>query len=104
MRPVLAAAVRVEVANYLAALLQVYVILIIAYILTQFFFGFGGRMPYNRYLTAGLGFLEQVVRPFLAIFRRFIPMIGPIDVSPIVGILLLQVVGGGLIIPAIRGY
>ncbi|MCW3010898.1 MAG: YggT family protein [Solirubrobacterales bacterium] len=103
MTTVLAAELRVEVGDFLAALLQVYVILIIAYILTQLFFGFGGRMPYNRYLSAVVGFLEQVVAPYLNIFRRFIPPIGPIDISPIVGILLLQILGG-LIVRIVRGY
>ncbi len=99
----LAAAINVEIGNFLEALIRVYVILIIAYILTQLFFGFGGRVPYNRALTAVLGFLEQAVAPFLNIFRRFIPPLGPIDISPIVGILLLQIVGG-LLVRLIRGY
>ena len=30
---------------------------------------------------------------FLAIFRRFIPAIGPLDLSPLVAILLLNIVG-----------
>lgn len=98
-----AAAINVEIANFLSALITVYVILIIAYILSQLFFGFGGRVPYNRAFTAVLGFLEQVVAPYLNIFRRFIPPLGPIDISPIVGILLLQL-GGGLIVRLIRGY
>jgi len=99
----LAAAINVEIANFLSALITVYVILIIAYILSQLFFGFGGRVPYNRAFTAVLGFLEQVVAPYLNIFRRFIPPLGPIDLSPIVGILLLQI-GGGLIVRLIRGF
>jgi uncharacterized protein YggT (Ycf19 family) len=99
---VLAASARVEVADFLAALIQVYLILIIAYILTQLFFGFGGRVPYNRAFTAVVGFLEQVVQPYLAIFRRFIPPLGPIDLSPIVGIILLQLVGG-LVVSLVRG-
>lgn len=103
MSIVLAAELRVEIGDFLASLLRVYVILIIAYILTQLFFGFGGRLPYNRYLTAVIGFLEQVVAPFLNIFRRFIPPIGPIDISPIVGILLLQIVGG-IVVRIVRGY
>ena len=97
-----AAAINVEVADFLQALIRVYVILIIAYILTQLFFGFGGRVPYNRYFTAVIGFLEQVVSPYLNFFRRFIPPLGPIDISPIVGILLLQIVGG-LLVRIIRG-
>lgn len=103
MTAVLAASLRVEVADFLAALIQVYVILIIAYILTQLFLNFGGRVPYSRALSAVLGFLEQVVAPFLNIFRRFIPPLGPIDLSPIVAILLLQIVGG-LLVRIIRGY
>lgn len=103
MSGLLAAAVNVEVANFLESLLRVYVILIIAYILTQLFFGFGGRVPYNRALTAVIGFLEQVVAPYLNLFRRFIPPLGPIDLSPIVGILLLQIVGG-ILVRVIRGY
>ena len=103
MSALLAAAVNVEIGNFLEALIRVYVILIIAYILTQLFFGFGGRVPYNRYLTAVIGFLEQVVAPYLNVFRRFIPPLGPIDISPIVGILLLQIVGG-LLVRIIRGY
>ncbi len=96
------ASARTEVADYLDALIGVYLVLIIAYILTQLFFGFGGRMPYNRYASAVLGFLEQVVAPYLNIFRRFIPQLGPIDLSPIVGIILLQVVGG-IVVDIVRG-
>lgn len=103
MSAVLAAAINVEIGNFLAALIQVYTLLIIAYILSQLFFGFGGRVPYNRAFSAVLGFLTQVVAPYLAIFRRFIPPLGPIDISPIVGILLLQFVGG-LLVRIIRGY
>jgi uncharacterized protein YggT (Ycf19 family) len=40
-----------------------------------------------------LGFLRDVCEPYLAIFRRFIPPIGPLDLSPLLGILLLQFVG-----------
>jgi len=104
MTTVLAAALRVEIASFLSALITVYVILIIAYILTQLFFGFGGRVPYNRAFSAVLGFLEQVVAAYLNFFRRFIPPIGPIDLSPLVGILLLQIVGNAILVPLIRGY
>lgn len=103
MTTVLAAELRVEIGNFLAALITVYTILIIAYILSQLFFGFGGRVPYNRAFSAVLGFLEQVVAPYLNIFRRFIPPLGPLDLSPLVGILLLQIVGG-LLVRLIRGY
>jgi uncharacterized protein YggT (Ycf19 family) len=95
MTAVLATA-RDEIANYVQAVFYVYTLLIIAYILSSLFFAFGGRVPYARWSSALLGFLRDVCEPYLAIFRRFIPPIGPLDLSPIVGILLLNIVGSVL--------
>jgi uncharacterized protein YggT (Ycf19 family) len=96
------ATVRESIANFLGALLLVYVILIFAYILTSLIFAFGGRIPYSSWSSAVLGFLRDVCEPYLGIFRRFIPPIGPIDVSPIIAILVLQI-GGNIIVNLIRG-
>ena len=93
---------RGEVADFLSALLRVYVILILIYIVVNLLFAFGARPPYSRTLDAVLGFLRDVCEPYLSIFRRFIPPLGPLDISPIVAILVLQIVGG-LIVSAIRG-
>ncbi|HYF24327.1 MAG TPA: YggT family protein [Baekduia sp.] len=91
-----------QVADFVAALILVYTLILIAYILTQLFFGFGGRVPYARWSSAILGFLRDVSEPYLAIFRRFIPPIGPLDLSPMVAILLLQIVGG-ILVGILRG-
>jgi YggT family protein len=96
------AGARESIAGFLSALLWVYVIIIIAYIITSLIFSFGGRIPYSRWSSAAIGFLRDVTEPYLGLFRRFIPPIGPVDVSPIVAILVLQIVGG-LLIGAIRG-
>lgn len=93
---------RGDVADFLSALLTVYVILILAYIVIQFFFAFGARPGYYRWLDTVLTFLRDVAEPYLRIFRRFIPPIGPIDISPIVAIIVLQVVGN-IIIGIVRG-
>ena len=90
---VVLATAREEIANYVQAVFYVYTLLIIAYILSSLFFAFGGRVPYARWSSAVLGFLRDVCEPYLAIFRRFIPPIGPLDLSPIVAILLLNIVG-----------
>jgi uncharacterized protein YggT (Ycf19 family) len=90
-----------DVADYLSTLITVYVLLIVVYIITTLIFSFGGRVPYNRWSNAILTFLRDVSEPYLRIFRRFIPPIGPLDISPIVAILVLQI-GGGLIVGAIR--
>ena len=91
-----------DVADYLATLINVYVLLIIAYIVTTLIFSFGGRVPYNRWTNAILSFLRDVSEPYLRIFRRFIPPIGPLDISPIVAILVLQLVGR-IVVNAIDG-
>ena len=96
------ATARESIADFLNALLIVYLILIFAYIVTSLIFSFGGRIPYSKWSSAILGFLRDVCEPYLGIFRRFIPPIGPVDVSPIVAILLLQIVGG-IIINLIHG-
>jgi YggT family protein len=88
------AAVRDDVAGYIRTLANVYILLIIAYILSSMFFAFGGRVPYARWSSAVLGFLRDVCEPYIAIFRRFIPPLGPFDLSPIIAIVLLRVVAG----------
>jgi YggT family protein len=102
MTAVTLATVRSDIAGYVGAVILVYTILIIAYILSSLFFAFGGRVPYSRWSSAILGFLRDVCEPYLGFFRRFIPPIGPLDLSPVVGILVLQIVGG-IVVSLIRG-
>ena len=99
---VVLATFRNDLANYVQAVFYVYTLLIIAYILSSLFFAFGGRVPYSRPINAVLGFLRDVCEPYLSIFRRFIPPLGPIDLSPIIAIILLRIVGG-VIAGLIRG-
>ena len=91
---VFAASARAEIADFLSALLTVYVIVIIAWIVIQFVFAMGVRVPYNRWANAVLDFLRDVSNPWLNLFRRLPLRIGPLDLSPIVAIIVLQVVGG----------
>jgi uncharacterized protein YggT (Ycf19 family) len=84
---------REDLSSYVRAVFYVYTILIIAYILSSLFFAFGGRVPYARWSSALLGFLRDVCEPYLSIFRRFIPPLGPVDLSPIIAIFVLNIVG-----------
>ena len=93
---VVLATFRQDLADYVQAVFYVYTLLIIAYILSSLFFAFGGRLPYARWSSAVLGFLRDVCEPYLSIFRRYIPAIGPLDLSPLIGIILLNVVGSVL--------
>lgn len=96
------AAVNDSIANFVEALIGVYVILIIAYIVVSLVQQFA-NIPYYRWLSAIFGFLRDVVEPYLSLFRRFIPPIGPLDISPIIAILVLQIVGLWIVVPLIRG-
>jgi YggT family protein len=87
------ATARDQIASFVDALVWVYSILIIAYIFTSMFFSVGGRIPYSRASRAILDFLRDVCEPYLSIFRRFIPPLGPLDLSPMVGIIVLVIVG-----------
>jgi YggT family protein len=98
---VFAASAREEIADFLSALLTVYVIVIVAWVVISFVFAMGVRMPYSRWSNAILDFLRDTANPWLNIFRRLPLRIGPLDLSPIVAIIVLQLVGG-IVIEIIR--
>ena len=92
---------RTNLADYVAALLLVYTVLIIANVVLSWVQQFR-PLPYSTPLRAVTGFIEESTNPFLNLFRRFIPRLGPLDISPIVAILVLSIVGG-LVVNLIRG-
>ena len=96
------ASTRSDIAGYVQTLAFVYTILIVAYILSSMFFQVGGRLPYNRALNAVMTFLRDVCEPLLRIFRRVIPPLGPLDLSPMVAIIVLNV-DGAIVANLIQG-
>jgi len=84
---------REEIADFVSALVTVYWVIIIAWIVASFVFALGARVPYSRPVNAVLDFLRDVSEPYLRLFRRLPLRIGPLDLSPIVAILVLRVVG-----------
>jgi YggT family protein len=101
MTLVFAADARTEIADLLASILLVYTIIIIAWIVASLVFSLGARIPYSRPVNAVLDFLRDVTEPYLRLFRRLPLRIGPLDLTPMVAIIALQIVGG-LIIAAVR--
>jgi len=84
-----------DVGNYVSALFVVYTILILLNILISFV----PRMPYHPWLRAVLDFITETTDPYLNIFRAIMrPLGGPggmaIDLSPMLAILVLGIVGG----------
>src|SRR3954469_5191945 len=99
---VVLATFREDLANYVYAVFVVYTLLIITYILSSLFFAFGGRLPYARWSSAVLGFLRDVCDPYLGFFRRFIPPLGPLDLSPVIAIVVLNI-ARSLVVRLIQG-
>jgi YggT family protein len=99
---VVAASVRFDIAKYVSALFEVYIVLIFAYILLNLLFSFGVRPPYSRWSEAVLNFLRDVSEPYLRLFRRFIPPMGAFDLSPMIAIIVLYLLSS-LLGNAIRG-
>jgi YggT family protein len=82
---------RYDISNYVSALFEVYIILILLYVLINLVLGFGARPPYSRAFDVVMGFLRDVSEPFLRIFRRLLPSFGGIDLSPMVAIITLYI-------------
>lgn len=71
----------------LANFLQIYLLLIFVRILLTWF-------PTVGWMNQITSFLSPITDPYLNVFRSFIPPIGGLDLSPILAILVLQVVAG----------
>jgi YggT family protein len=98
----LLAVTRGDVADYLYTLFLVYFVLIFIRIIISWL----PRIPYNRALDVVLTFVRDVTDPYLNLFRRFIPPVrmgpGALDLSPMVAIIVLWIVGG-IIVGLVRG-
>jgi YggT family protein len=86
------ATARQDVADYVGAVFTVYLICIFAYVVMSIMFSAGIRPPYSRWSNAIFDFLRQVVEPYLNLFRRFLPNLGPFDLSPMVATFALIIV------------
>lgn len=75
--------------QFVRVFVGIYVLLIFVFVLMSWF-----RMPYSRTISAVQKFLDDVVSPYLRLFRGRIPTLGPIDLSPIVAVVVLLVAAG----------
>ncbi|MFB8787665.1 MAG: YggT family protein [Potamolinea sp.] len=75
------------VTTTLANFLNIYLLLIIVRILLTWF-------PTISWMNQVESFLSPITDPYLNLFRSFIPPIGGLDLSPVLAILVLQVVAG----------
>jgi uncharacterized protein YggT (Ycf19 family) len=96
------ASTRTEIASYLNTLLLVYFVLIFIRIILTWI----PRIPYNPVLNGIIKFVTDVTDPYLNLFRRFLPPVkvgpGALDLSPMVGIFVLFIVGS-LVVNLVHG-
>jgi YggT family protein len=78
---------RSSLQSFVNVFLSVYILLILIYVLLSWF-----RLPYNLWLNRIQRFLYDVCEPYIRLFRRLLPPLGPIDLSPAVAILVLILV------------
>jgi uncharacterized protein YggT (Ycf19 family) len=75
-----------SVEQFVRVFVWIYILLIFVWVLLTWV-----RIPYSRTFSAVQQFLDEVVSPYLQLFRGRIPTVGPIDLSPIVAIVVLLV-------------
>jgi YggT family protein len=77
-----------SVQSFVNVFVYIYTLLILAYIVTSWV-----RLPYSTWLNRIQRFLYDVCEPYLRLFRRILPTVGPLDLSPIVGVVVLVILG-----------
>jgi len=77
-----------SIQSFISVFIYVYTLLILAYIVMSWV-----RMPYSPWLNRIQRFLYDVCEPYLRLFRRILPTLGPLDLSPVVGVIALLAVG-----------
>jgi YggT family protein len=87
--------VRSSIAGFVNVFISVYILLILVYVLLSWF-----RLPYNVWLNRIQRFLYDVCEPYIRLFRRVLPPLGCIDLSPAVAIIVLILVQQ-LVVPLI---
>jgi YggT family protein len=73
-----------SVETFLNVFVGVYVLTIFLYVLTSWI-----QLPYS--LRSVQHFLYEACEPYLRLWRRVLPMAGPIDLSPMVAVIALIV-------------
>ncbi len=72
--------------SFLDVFIGVYILVILLYIITSWI-----RLPYSPTLNRIQRFLYDVCDPYLRLFRRVVPPLGPLDLSPMLAVISLLI-------------
>jgi uncharacterized protein YggT (Ycf19 family) len=73
-----------SVQQFISVFVAVYTIVILVYILMSWV-----RLPYSPWLNRLQRFLYDVCEPYIRLFRRILPPLGPLDLSPMIALIVL---------------
>jgi len=73
--------------SFLDVFIGVYILVILLYIITSWI-----RLPYSPTLNRIQRFLYDVCDPYLRLFRRVVPPLGPLDLSPMLAVISLLII------------
>ena len=94
----------VPVIEVVITLLNIYWWIIIISAVASWLTAFGVINTYNRNVAMVLDFLWRITDPALRPIRRFLPNLGGIDISPIILLLVIQLVEMELAHLAVYAY
>jgi YggT family protein len=70
--------------SFVSVFVGIYILLIFVYVILSWV-----DLPYSRTASGVQQFLNDICRPYLNLFRGRIPMLGPLDLSPMVAVVVL---------------
>ncbi len=73
--------------TFVTVFITIYTIVLLAYVVMSWL-----RLPYSPWLNRIQRFLYDVAEPYLRLFRRVLPSMGPLDLSPMIGIIALWLI------------
>jgi YggT family protein len=79
----------VPVIRILIAILDIYWWLVVVQVIMSWLIAFNVINTWNRPVRMVLDFLDRVTDPVLRPIRRFVPMMGGLDISPLILLLII---------------
>ena len=76
-----------QVETFVTVFITVYTVVLLAYVVMSWL-----KLPYSPWLNRIQRFLYDVAEPYLRLFRRVLPSMGPLDLSPMIGIIALWLI------------
>ncbi|WP_298579938.1 YggT family protein [uncultured Olegusella sp.] len=80
------------VISFLMKVLDFYELLIVVWVILSWI-----PLSGDGLISDVAGALDRIVRPYVGIFRRFMPALGGLDFSPVIAMVILEVVKRGLV-------